>query len=141
MCKFLKVIRPFFVMEPGDTFELSQDEQSYISKYSEQHSENNDANNSVTSKYQSEYTISIDFANALIKEGFLEEYTPPVTSYSNDKFINVFDEIDDLLKDYTDELKNLDDDMANMPACLKVEKQTVLTNLINMLNYLKSLKK
>ena len=141
MCKFLKVIRPFFVMEPGDTFELSQDEQSYISKYSEQHSENNEANSSVTSKYQSEYTISVDFANALIKEGFLEEYVPPVTSCSNDKFINIFDEIDNLLKDYTDELKNLAEDMADMPACLKVEKQTVLTNLISMLNYLKSLKK
>jgi hypothetical protein len=59
----------------------------------------------------------------------------------NDKFVNVFDEIHDMLETYTEELSNIDEDMANQPACLKIEKETVLRNLINALSHLNSLKK
>lgn len=59
----------------------------------------------------------------------------------NAPFVNVFDEINTLMDTYQDELNKLDADMANMPACLKVEKETVLNNLITVLEHLNSLRK
>ena len=56
-------------------------------------------------------------------------------------FVNVFDEIDKMLNTYTSDLKSIDSDMDNAPECLKVEKATVLKNLIKTLNYLKNLRK
>lgn len=56
-------------------------------------------------------------------------------------FVNVFDEIDNMLDAYTKDLKNINTDMDNAPECLKVEKTTVLKNLIKTLNYLKNLRK
>ena len=39
------------------------------------------------------------------------------------------------------ELKNIDKDMKDQPTCLKVEKTTVLNNMIKLLNHLKGLKR
>ena len=44
-------------------------------------------------------------------------------------------------KHYADALKNLDEDMKDQPTCLKVEKTTVLNNMIKLLNHLKGLKR
>jgi hypothetical protein len=46
-----------------------------------------------------------------------------------------------MLEEYNEELGNIDDDMADEPACLKVEKETVLRNMIKVLEHLNSLKK
>lgn len=139
MSKTLRVIEPFFVMEIGDTLELSTDGKSYISQRNEEFHKHGDDAEDINSTYTSTFTISTDYAAYLIKEGFVEEV------YASEKeqtpFVNVFGEIDKLLAQYADELKNIDEDCANMPECMKVEKTTVLKNLIKTLSYLKGLKK
>ena len=139
MAKILRVVKPFFVMEVGDTFELSANGEEYTSVINIEHHEDNDENSVVTSKYSSNYTISADYAKLLIDEGYLAAQQENATKKSN--FVNVFDEIANMLEAYREDLNNLDEDMANEPACLKVEKQTVLTNMIKALEHLNSLKK
>lgn len=140
MSKILTVIEPFFVMEIGDTFEVTEDGNYYTSTCNLEHSEVDDNKNSICSKYSSNYTISKDYAKMLIKEGYLEEaFAEDRAEKSN--FVNVFDEITTLLKNYSNELDNLDVDYKNQPACMKVEKETVLRNMIQLLNHLNSLKK
>ena len=136
MTKILKVIKPFFVMEVGDTFEYSEDTKDYKSVYSEEHNSSNEENSTVVSSYNSVYTISEDYAKMLIENGYLEEVTP------NDKrFVNIFDEIDSLLAKYSTDLNILLNSTDDTPQCLKVEKETVLRNMIKLLQHLKSLKK
>lgn len=137
MAKVLKVIKPFFVMELNDTFEFSQEDNQYVSSYNVEYNEGDDADTSVSSKYTSEYKISTDYAKYLIEKGFLEEVEETKTK----NFINIFDEIDSLLDQYNTELKKLPFDMEGEPECMKLEKKTVLTNLITVLDYLKALKK
>lgn len=141
MSKVLKVIKPFFVLDKDDTLELSQDGTTYSSVYKEQTSQSDDASSNIQSTYTSEYTISVDYAKLLIEEGFLEEVKKSEPVVDKRDFVNVFEEIDMLIEDYTEALNNIDDEMANMPACLKVERKTVLDNLLTVLTHLKSLKK
>ena len=56
-------------------------------------------------------------------------------------YVNIFDEIDKLRDSYTNNLKTIDDRHKDDPACLKTEDEAVTTNLIKLLDYLKSLKK
>ena len=74
-------------------------------------------------------------------EGYLAEVKKTEPILEKKDFVNVFEEIDSLLEDYTIDLGNLDEEMADMPACLKVERKTVLDNLVTLLTHLKSLKK
>ena len=108
MTKILKVIKPFFVMEIGDTFEFDSNTNQYKSVYSEEHNESNDENSTMMSSYNSEYTISEDYAKMLVDNGYLTE----VGSKEN-TFINIFDEIQNLLikynNDLTDVLNSTDD--------------------------------
>ena len=135
MAKILRVVKPFFVMEVGDTFELSANGKEYVSEFNMERHESDSEDSTVSSRYSSNYTISTDYANMLIEEGYLSEVD------KNTTFVNVFDEINNMLDTYKEELESLDEDMANMPACMKVEKQTVLHNLITALEHLNSLKK
>lgn len=139
MAKTLRVIDPFFVMELGDLFEYSEDSKMYVSVHNEDFY-NTDGNSvdSVKSSYNSEFSISPDYAKTLIKEGYLEEVSDAEKSTS---FVNIFDEIDNLLAKYKTGLKTIENDMAELPACVRVERQTVLTNMITLLEHLKSLKK
>ena len=139
MAKILRVIEPFFIMELGDTFEYSDNEKMYVSKHSEEfykmESENIDE---IKSSYKSEFKISSDYAADLVEEGYLEEVCD-----KEDKtpFVNVFDEIDTLLEKYKKGMENIEEDTIGLPACVKVEKETVLSNMITLLEHLKSLKK
>lgn len=139
MAKTLRVINSFFVMEIGDEFCLSEDGKQYVSKYSEEYHKAGD-DNEINSTYNSQFTISLDYAKQLIEQGYLEEVEDEA-KMKTQKFVNVFDEIDNLIAKYTKELKNIDENMANEPQCVKVEKTTVLTNILSILNYLKSLRK
>lgn len=141
MSNTLCVIEPFFVMEVGDTLELSEDGNSYVYTRNEEFHKHGDDNGDINSTYSSTFTISKEYAASLIKEGFLEEVYAEDDKVSKNAFVNVFDEISKLLAQYKDELKNIDEDFANMPECVKVEKTTVLNNLIKVLSYLKGLKK
>ena len=140
MTKILRVIEPFFVMELGDMFEYSEDSKMYVSVHNEDfyNNDNNSSVDSIKSSYSSEFQISVDYAKTLIKEGYLEEVPE---AEKNTNFVNIFDEIDNLLTKYKSGLKTIEKDMAELPACVKVERQTVLTNMITLLEHLKSLKK
>lgn len=136
MTKILKVIKPFFVMENGDTFEYNADTDQYESVYNEEHNSSNEDNSTVVSSYNSVYRISKEYAKMLLDNGYVEEVNEAK------KFVNIFDEIDNKLSEYNNELYTLKTKAdENTPQCLLVEKETVLRNMIKLLEYLKGLKK
>lgn len=135
MTNTLKVVKPFFVMEVGDTFEKTE-KGTYKSAYSTEYASAEADGDEVSSSYNSTYEISESYAKSLIEEGFLVEETK-----KKDKFVNVFDEIDAMKQQFQYELDHLDEDCQGIPACLKTEKLTVLTNLLTTLNHLSNLKK
>lgn len=136
MTKILKVIKPFFVMENGDTFEYNADTDQYESVYNEEHNSSNEDNSTVVSSYNSVYRISKEYAKMLLDNGYVEEVD------EKKRFVNIFDEIDNKLNEYDNELYTLKTKAdENTPQCLLVEKETVLRNMIKLLEYLKGLKK
>lgn len=136
MTKILKVIKPFFVMEDGDTFEYNADIDQYESVYNEEHNSSNEDNSTVVSSYNSVYRISKEYAKMLLDNGYVEEVDKKA------RFVNIFDEIDNKLSEYNNELYTLKTKAdENTPQCLLVEKETVLRNMIKLLEYLKGLKK
>ena len=136
MSKTLKVIEAFAMMEPGDKFELSEDGKTYSCSLNMDWTADEDFAKTVYSKYASQYTISAAYAEVLVKEGYLEPVDAPESN-----FINVFDEINTLKAKYAKELDDVNSDTYDFPECLKVEKRTVLTNMITLLDHLSSLKK
>lgn len=136
MTKILKVIKPFFVMENGDTFEYNADTDQYESVYNEEHNSSNEDNSTVVSSYNSIYRISKEYAKMLLDNGYVEEVD------EKKRFVNIFDEIDNKLSEYNEELYTLSNGgNDDTPQCLLVEKETVLRNMIKLLEYLKGLKK
>lgn len=136
MTKILKVIKPFFVMGNGDTFEYNADTDQYESVYNEEHNSSNEDNSTVVSSYNSVYRISKEYAKMLLDNGYVEEVD------EKKRFVNIFDEIDNKLSEYNNELYALKTKAdENTPQCLLVEKETVLRNMIKLLEYLKGLKK
>lgn len=136
MSNILRVIDPFFITEVGDTFTRSEDGDTYeFQKNEEFHKAGEESD--INSSYSATFKISADYAKQLIADGYLEEVSPK----ENKSFVNVFDEIDKLIKRYTEQLSNIDLDMADQPQCVKVEKTTVLTNILSVLNHLKELRK
>lgn len=124
MTNTLEVLVPFSVMKEGE--QLKKTNSGFYKFFKEEsHDE---------MKSSSSYEISEEYAKHLIKSGYLKEV-------SEQPYVNIFEEIEDLIALYTKELETIDKDMINEPACLKIEKQTVLENMIKLLGYLKSLKK
>lgn len=139
MTKILKVIKPFFVMEIGDTFEYDNDTNQYKSVYNVENNSSNDNNSTVMSSYSSVYTISTEYAKVLIGQGYLEQVDE--NSAESKKFVNVFDEISNLISVYNKDLADVLRSDDNTPQCLKIERETVLRNMIKLLEHLNSLKK
>lgn len=137
MEKTLRVIDPFFTAEVGDTFVLTEDGKMYTSNRSEEFHRAGD-DNDIDSSYNSTFNISLGYAKELIREGYLEEVEQPQKKQG---FVNIFDEINNLIYKYEQDLNNLDNDLKDAPQCVKVEKTTVLTNILSVLKYLKNLKK
>jgi hypothetical protein len=139
MAKTLKVINPFFVMDVGDVFEYNEDTKMYASKHKEEFYKVDDTSiNEVRSSYNSEFQISEEYAKSLIEEGYIEEVN---SATNNSTFVNVFDEIDTLLEKYKNNLATVEEDTMGLPTCVRVEREAVFTNLITLLEHLKSLKK
>lgn len=136
MSNILRVIEPFFVTETGDTFTLGKSGMYEYTRSEEFRKNSTDAD--VTSAYTTEFSISKDYAKELIDEGYLEEV---VDTPKKVNFVNVFDEIDNLIAEYTKQLKTVDTDLADQPQCVKVEKTTVLSNILKVLSHLKTLRK
>lgn len=137
MKKVLRVINSFFVMDLGDIFEYDENTGMYVSKHKEDFYRTDDgAVDEIKSSYNSEFQISEDYAKSLIDDGYLE-----VVDDDTKPFVNIFDEINTLLEKYKNGLKTIEQDTAGLPACVKVERESVLTNLVTLLEHLKSLKK
>lgn len=139
MTKILKVVKPFFVMEIGDTFEYDNDTNQYKSVYNVENNSSNDNNSTVMSSYSSVYAISTEYAKVLIGQGYLEQVDE--NTAESKKFVNVFDEISNLISVYNKDLADVLRSDDNTPQCLKVERETVLRNMIKLLEHLNSLKK
>jgi len=135
MSKTLRVINPFFVVDTGDMFTLTEDGTLYTFERNEEFHKAGDTNE-LNSSYATTFNISIDYAKQLVEDGYLEE-----VDTKDKKFVNVFDEISALIDKYQKDLDNIDVDTAGQPQCLKVEKTTVLTNILSVLNHLKTLRK
>ena len=141
MAKILKVTKPFFVMEIGDTFEYDANTKQYKSVYNIEHNGSDEKNTTVVSTYNSVYTISEEYAKMLIDNGYLEESYIDTESEKPTQFVNIFNEIDKLISEYSKDLNDVDNEYKDMPECIKVEKVTVIKNLLKLLTYLKSLQK
>ena len=138
MAKTLHVIDPFFIAELDDIFELNENGDYSLEKKEEFYKIADDKTSKVQSSCSSTFVISPEYAKTLIKEGFLEEEKNNTTK----PFVNIFDEINGLIEKYTDELNTLhENEWDKLPRCVQVEKETVLNNLITVLNHLKDLKK
>lgn len=133
----LIVVEPFALLNIGDELIWNKEEQAYVAEYDERELSATDKKN-FKSTYYSKYSISEDYAKMLIKEGFLKEDT----SAKNDaQFKNVFDEIEKLRNQYTYELDALHKNPNLISRYEAIEKETVLSNLITVLDYLKTLRK
>lgn len=139
MTNTLKVVKPFLGFEVGDILAYNADTNMYESEYNSEYHEN-DEDDSASVIYNSTCKISSDYVQSLVEEGYLVDNSVD-TKTQNTKFVNVFDEIDNMLASYHADLANIDADEKDTPECLKVEKRTVLSNLIKALNHLKELKK
>lgn len=139
MTNTLKVVKPFLGFEVGDVLAYNADTNMYESEYNSEYHEN-DEDDSASVIYNSTCKISSDYVQSLVEEGYLVDNSVD-TKTQNTKFVNVFDEIDNMLASYHADLANIDADEKDTPECLKVEKRTVLSNLIKALNHLKELKK
>lgn len=138
MAKTLRVIDPFFIMDTGDLFEYSDESKMYEAKRSEEfYKMDGESVNEIKSKFSSEFQISEEYAKTLIEEGYLEE----AKDQEKPTFVNIFDEIDTLLAKYKNGIENIEKDTVGLPTCVKIERESVLTNLVTLLEHLKSLKK
>lgn len=137
MSKELKVIMPFFVMEVGDIMKLSEDGKSYYFDREDKY-ENVNEKDDIRSLYNSHFEISTAYAKDLIEDGYLTELAER-SQKPDANFVNVFDEIDKLINKYNNEKKETDE--SDEYPCVKLEKQTVYSNLIKVLTHLKNLRK
>lgn len=126
MSKTLRVIEPFSNLEIGDILRLTEN-----GNYAYENKESSDE-----LAFSVSVSINQYYAQKLIDAGYLEEIDD-----KQEGFVNIFTEIDTLLKTYQDDMSNLDADYIDAPACLKLEKRTVLENMIKLLSHLKALKK
>ena len=136
MTKKLIVNKPFGYMEAGDEFILSEDGKEYVAEHESSYNKSGD-DSQFDYNFYSKYSIYTECAKQLVDEEVLME--DEFDKKAN--FKNVFDEIDNLRTKYMEELKDMDRKDSDAPACLRVEKRTVLSNLVKVLDYLKSLKK
>ena len=119
---------------PGDTFEPNEDG-TYTVEQTSEINRTDDLFGDFKSTLNSKFTVSEDYIKELVREGVIKSDKP------EKEFVNVFNAIDNMLDTYKSDLKNIDTDMSDAPECLKVEKTTVLRNLIKTLDYLKNLRK
>jgi hypothetical protein len=140
MAKTLRVVEPFLVLMTGDMFEYDEETNMYVSQRKEEYYEIGDSHSKqIKSTFSTNFSISPEYAKDLINEGIIEEATE--TEQNKTPFVNIFDEIDTLLARYTEQLNDVEENSNDIPACMKIERETVLNNMITLLKHLKRLKK
>ena len=141
MTKTLKVIDPFLRLDVGDMFERTESG-DYMSTVHENFTNNTDDGKEFTTRYSANFVISEDYAEQMVKDGYLEEVSEAKSEENKEKqgFVNVFDEINNLLYKFNNELNEIKKSEGVHPAIVR-EGEVVYTNLITVLEHLKSLKK
>ncbi|WP_173431809.1 DUF7399 family protein [Sharpea azabuensis] len=142
MTKTLKVIDPFLRLDVGDLFERTESG-DYMSTVHENFTNNTDDGKEFTTRYSANFVISEDYAEQMVKDGYLAEEVSEAKSEEDKKkqgFVNVFDEINNLLYKFNTELNEIKNSKDIHPAIAR-EGEVVYTNLITVLEHLKSLKK
>lgn len=136
----LKVIKNFDQMEVGDIYQFSDEENGYVCEVNRDDSymdARTGSKYSAKSSYKN--VISANYAQKLIDNGYLEciEQQPK----KQEEHVNVFDEMETLRSKYIKDLAELDENYKDQPACVKLEAETVLTNMTKVLTYLLNLKR
>lgn len=121
-----KVIKDFGSAKKGDVLVNSIDNPKvFTMQYSEEDSDNY--------AYYRSMSISEDIVNLYTKEGYLDLIDEEKAVNTVTKTVEL---IDKLLKQYSDDLDNTarDFENGNIKPCVKLETDTVLCNLIKVLN-------
>lgn len=137
MNKTLQVQKDFDQAKVGDIYNLSEDGKSYVYESVEDNSYVDARTGStISSKNSYKNEISEAYAEKLLSLGYLSAVEDKQKEYKN-----VFHEMERLRNTYIENLKNLDEDYKDQPACVKVEAETVLSNMIKLCDHLLSLQK
>lgn len=140
MKNVLKVVESFANLEAGDLLTLSKDGENYEFSSVDEYG-TDDEDGKFVGTFSRSVTLPVYQARVLIADGILQEVSDPKSQENNSKFVNIFDEIDNLLNQYNTKLSEVDEVYKDQPECLKVEATTVLKNMIKLLVHLKNLKK
>lgn len=137
MNKTLQVQKDFDQARVGDIYNLSEDGKSYVYESVEDNSYVDARTGStISSKNSYRNEISEAYAEKLLSLGYLSAVEDKQKEYKN-----VFHEMEHLRDTYIENLKNLDEDYKDQPACVKIEAETVLSNMIKLCDHLLSLQK
>lgn len=137
MNKTLQVQKDFDQAKVGDIYNLSEDGKSYVYESVEDNSYVDARTGStISSKNSYRNEISEAYAEKLLSLGYLSDVEDKQKEYKN-----VFHEMEHLRDTYIENLKNLDENYKDQPACVKIEAETVLSNLIKLCDHLLSLQK
>lgn len=137
MDKNLKAIKSFDQTKAGDIYQLSEDGKTYTCQVNYDNSYiDTRTGNIMQSKNSYTHEISTEYAKKLVESGYLS-----AAENKQDEYKNVFHEMEHLRNTYIKNLENLDEDYKDQPACVKIEAETVLTNMTKVLTYLLNLKR
>ena len=136
MTKKIKVITPFYGLEVGDILTLSEDG----NMYSLEVHNGIDTETGLQSTFDLVFNISANKAKELVEEGKFAYIEEPKEK-KDSSFINIFDEIDNLLEELQEEAKKFVEENTAKPNWLKREYSNVIGSNMDILMYLKSLKK
>lgn len=129
-----KVIKPFGVAVKGDVFNNSGDPNSFEMLHTE-----GDPGTAYSECYMA---ISKAEADAYVADGYLikvDEAEP--CQCDCQKLARVTTKVNELIEGYTDDYNRLKEEYeeGNVQQCVKVEAETVYTNMIKVLNCIKKI--
>lgn len=137
MTKKIKVISPFYGLAVGDTLTLSDDNKTYV--FEEHKGINSDTG--LQSKFDLIFKISANKVKELVELGTFAYVEEDKEEKKSSSFVNIFDEIDSLLEDFQVEAKKVTEEDKDKPNWLRREYSNVINSNVDLLMYLKSLKK
>lgn len=128
-----KVIKPFGVAVKGDIFDNNEDPNTFEMLHTE------NANSVYSECYMSINTVDVE---GYVAEGYLikvDEEEP--CQCDCQKLARVTTKVNELIEQYTDDYNRLKDEYeeGNVQQCVKVEAETVYTNMIKVLNCIKKI--
>lgn len=128
-----KVIKPFGVAVKGDVFDNNEDPTTFEMLHTEE-------GDSIYSECY--MTIGTSEIEGYVTDGYLikvEEEEP--CQCDCQKLARVTTKVNELIEEYTDDYNRLKEEYeeGNVQQCVKVEAETVYTNMIKVLNCIKKI--